>query len=592
MDHGAHARPQEVCGARTRRKGTRRHRRPGPGGRDRHPGTPARHRHTLRHDRTRQVGQPRGRRRHVVGKDRIVRDVWVGGVRHVVKAREDLGLDGAWAWTAGFPGEPGSTDVALHIDGNKLTCELGDVKLKVTNVKRQPNTLTCQLSGTGIGQGTFWLRLRVEGKGLAGVCTTPDGRALQVTATRKPDEETSEEATKPEPAKEPVALPVPLGGYGLAELPSQRDFAITARRSGRVTAAARSRTARSTCTPARSNTPARSQDMPDLPPNGVRSHHRRQVGKHVTPGIIDCHSHTGISRGVNESGQAVTSRSSRAGRASIPDDVNWYRQLAGGVTAVNQLHGSANVIGGQSQHRQGPLRRRAEPERHVLHRLGMPGIKFALGENPRRVNRRSSNRTRVTPTRVWASKVLLRDRFAAAADYAREHAEPTRQLAPRRPRTRCLPPRVDLELAGDRRGARQASAGSTATATARTKSSCCAGWHEEYGIKIGTFQHVLEGYKVADAIKRQRRSAPRRSPTGGPTSSRSTTAIPDNGAILHEVGVNVSFNSDSNEHARRLNTEAGKAVKYGGVARTTKRSALRDPKPGDAARSIRQAPAR
>ena len=157
---------------------------------------------------------------------------------------------------------------------------------------------------------------------------------------------------------------------------------------------------------------------------------------------------------------------------------------------------------------------------------------------------------------------VLRDRFAAAEAYAREHAA-YEARAPR-DRAKVLPPRVDLEL--------QALAEVLASkrwvhchSYRQDEIFMLCGLADEYGIKIGTFQHVLEGYKVADAIKR--------SAVGASSFSdwwayklEVYDAIPENGAILHEAGVVASFNSDSNEHARRLNTEAGKAVKYGGVA--------------------------
>ncbi len=488
------------------------------------------------------------------GEDRVVRDVWVGGVRHVVNAPEDAGLDGDWTWTEGFPGAADGVAVTLRIDGKKLECAAGEQEVKVASVKRRPASLTCQLSGEAVGEGTYWLRLRAEGAGLAGVCTAPDGSAQQVAANRAQSEsEVEEERAVDEPAPL-TALPTPLGGYGFEALPEQGTFAIVGAtvwtgdgrgkvqsgavvvRGGKIAFAGR-----------REDMPALADDVEVL----------EATGKHLTTGVIDCHSHTGISRGVNESGQAVTSEV-RIQDVLDPDDVNWYRQLAGGVTAVNQLHGSANVIGGQSNTvkvRYGV----AEPD-DMFFSGSMPGIKFALGENPRRVNRRGDPSTRYPSTRMGVEGVL-RDRFAAAEAYAREHAA-YEARAPR-DRAKVLPPRVDLEL--------QALAEVLASkrwvhchSYRQDEIFMLCGLADEYGIKIGTFQHVLEGYKVADAI--------RRSAVGASSFSdwwayklEVYDAIPDNGAIMHEAGVVVSFNSDSNEHARRLNTEAGKAVKYGGV---------------------------
>jgi hypothetical protein len=159
-------------------------------------------------------------------------------------------------------------------------------------------------------------------------------------------------------------------------------------------------------------------------------------------------------------------------------------------------------------------------------------------------------------------EALIRDRLAAATAYRAEH-EAYAALAPER-RAKALPPRVDLELQA------------IAEILAGTRLIHChsyrqdeifmlCGLAKEHGFKIGTFQHVLEGYKVADAIKAQALGASSFSDWWA-YKMEVQDAIPDNGAILHEAGVVVSFNSDSNEHARRLNSEAGKAVKYGRVA--------------------------
>lgn len=270
-------------------------------------------------------------------------------------------------------------------------------------------------------------------------------------------------------------------------------------------------------------------------------------GKFVTPGIIDCHSHTGISGGVNEGGQAITAEV-RIADVTNPDDIDWYRQLAGGVTAVNNLHGSANAIGGQSQTNK--LRWGcAHPD--DMHFAGAkPGIKFALGENPRQANGQGSERY---PQTRMGVETLIRDRFAAAKEYAAAmkmggvHA-----------------PRRDLELEA------------LAEVLAGERLVHCHSYRQDeivmlchvakdYGFKIGTFQHILEGYKVADYV---------RDYSGGGSGFSDwwayklevQDAIPAGLTLMHEVGCTMSFNSDSDEMARRLNVEAAKAVKYGGLS--------------------------
>lgn len=496
------------------------------------------------------------------GKDRIVRDVWVGGRRHVIARAKDLGLDGSWTLANGWPDGATSGAPTITIDGKKITCKLGEDEIKVRSSKRDGDSFTCQLKGDATKGQTFWLRLHRDKDGLTGVCTPSDGRVFVITATRAAKQDEAKEQGGKDRDKDATSelaieasLPTPLGGYGFTEMPGQRDFAIVGGTLWTGDGRGKLRNGAVYVRRGKIAFSGPSQDMPELPQGTMVVDAK---GKHITTGVIDCHSHTGISRGVNESGQSVTSEV-RIQDVVNPDDVNWYRQLAGGVTAVNQLHGSANVIGGQSNTVKVRWGVRNPDEMMVAG--SMPGIKFALGENPRRVNRRSTPNTRYPNTRMGVEGVL-RDRFAAAETYARDHST-YQNLSPRE-RAKVLPPRVDLEL--------EALAEVLAS---RRRIHChsyrqdeifmLCGLANEYGIKIGTFQHVLEGYKVADAIKQNAVGASSFSDWWA-YKFEVYDAIPDNGAILHEYGVNVSFNSDSNEHARRLNTEAGKAVKYGGVA--------------------------
>ncbi|MFQ5845331.1 MAG: amidohydrolase, partial [Planctomycetota bacterium] len=277
------------------------------------------------------------------------------------------------------------------------------------------------------------------------------------------------------------------------------------------------------------------------------------AGKHLTPGIIDCHSHTGISNAVNESGQACTAEV-RIGDVTNPDSVNWYRQLAGGVTCVQSLHGSANPIGGQSQVNKLRWGVRRPDEMHF--EGAPPGIKFALGENVKQSNWGEQFKSRYPQTRMGV-ETFIRDRLTAAREYAAKWKE-WEQGGRADP-----PPRRDLELdalaeflAGERRVHCHSYRQDEILMMCRI-----AG---DFGFRIGTFQHVLEGYKVAEAIREHA--------VGGSCFSdwwaykvEVQDAIPDNGAIMHDVGVVVTFNSDSSELARRLNVEAAKAMKYGGL---------------------------
>jgi N-acetylglucosamine-6-phosphate deacetylase len=275
-------------------------------------------------------------------------------------------------------------------------------------------------------------------------------------------------------------------------------------------------------------------------------------GKHVTPGLIDCHSHTAITGGVNEGTHNITAEV-RVQDVVDPRDGNLYRQLAGGLTAANLLHGSANAIGGQNCVIK--LRYGEDPEGLKM-KGAKPGIKFALGENPKQSNWGPQNNSRYPQTRSGVEQ-LIRERFLAARDYMKARD------AWRSGRRKGLPPRRDLQLdaiAEVLRGERLVHC----HAYRADEILMLIRLADEFGFTIGTFQHVLEGYKVADEIAAH----------GAGASSFSDwwaykfevyDAIPYNGAIMWDRGVVVSFNSDNDELATRLNQEAAKAVKYGGV---------------------------
>ncbi len=296
------------------------------------------------------------------------------------------------------------------------------------------------------------------------------------------------------------------------------------------------------------------------------------TGKHITPGIIDCHSHTGISRGVNESGQAVTAEV-RIGDVMDPDSISWYRQLGGGVTCVNNLHGSANPIGGQNQVNKVRWGCIAPEDMHFAGAI--PGIKFALGENVKQSNGdRASTRYPVTRMGV---ETLLRDRFTAAREYQKalkdeadrmsvwekEHPDLARGLTDKGEARRLessKAPRRDLELealAEILEGKRLIHCHSYR----QDEILMLCRIADEFNFKIGTFQHGLEVYKVADIVKTHAIGASLFSDWWA-YKVEVQDAIPYAGPMQTEVGVLTSYNSDSDEMARRLNVEAGKAAKY------------------------------
>ena len=280
------------------------------------------------------------------------------------------------------------------------------------------------------------------------------------------------------------------------------------------------------------------------------------MGKHVTPGIIDAHSHTAVIGNVNEPTSSITAEV-RIGDVIDATDINIYRQLAGGVTAANVLHGSANTIGGQNQVIKFRWGSDAEGLKYVN---AKPGIKFALGENVKQANWGENSTTRYPQTRMGVEQIL-RDGFQAAQRYRQQwnlyrdsQNEPTKLAEPRRD----LQLDTLVEILEKKRIVHIHS-------YRADEILMFVRIAQEFGFAVGTFQHVLEGYKVADAIASIG--------AGGSTFSdwwaykmEVYDAIPTNAALMHRAGVLTTLNSDSNELARRLNTEAAKTVRYGGMS--------------------------
>lgn len=279
-------------------------------------------------------------------------------------------------------------------------------------------------------------------------------------------------------------------------------------------------------------------------------------GMHVTPGLIDCHSHTAIRGGVNEGSDNVTSEV-RIADVVDPGDVNLYRQLAGGLTVAHLLHGSANSIGGQDA----VIKLRWDSGRDLLMDGARPGIKFALGENPKRSNFRRDDMPQRYPNTRMGVMESIRRAFVAAREYdARWQAY---EALSDEQRDRVEPPRRDLRmdaiveiLRGERDIHSHSYRQDEILALIRVA--------EQFDVRIATLQHVLEGYKVADEIASHGAGASTFSDWWA-YKLEAYDAIPHNGALMAERGVVVTFNSDSSELARRMNLEAAKAVRYGGM---------------------------
>lgn len=270
------------------------------------------------------------------------------------------------------------------------------------------------------------------------------------------------------------------------------------------------------------------------------------TGKHITAGIIDEHSHIALSRGVNEGGTSNSSEV-RMGDAINADDINIYRHLAGGVTTVQQLHGSANAIGGQSSLIK--LRWGKSPDEMKFENA--PGfIKFALGENVKQSN--WGEAWRYPQTRLGVEQFFL-DQFLKAKEYEKNRKVKGEAIR------KDLRMETLLEIIHGKRFI-------TCHSYVQSEINMLMKVADSVGFKVNTFTHILEGYKVADKMRAHGVSASTFSDWWA-YKMEVGEAIPYNAAILLKVGVNVAINSDDAEMARRLNQEAAKTVKYGGLSK-------------------------
>lgn len=513
-----------------------------------------------------------------------VLETWVNGKRYEVVSKPLVDLPGKWKFTIGDDSPP----LLMTLEGkpDKLTgsisAEQDDGKTKEVKLSRvglRDARFSCTFNASDLcGEGVARLTAVVsiagtkskktptspqaspkgrggQARGMLGHVTLADGKRIAFSASkvkdaeRKVDEETSEQEDTEGEEKDPAAsfaVNYPLGAFGRSEAPKQPRAIVfknatvwTSGKAGTIDGAS--------VLVVRGKIRAVGKAI-KAPANAIVVD---ATGKHITPGIIDCHSHFATDGGVNESTQAITAEV-RIGDFIDTDDIEIYRQLAGGVTSSNILHGSANPIGGQNQVVK--LRWGSLPEQMKFAEAPQ-GIKFALGENVKQSNWGDEYTTRYPQTRMGVEQIM-RDAFHAAKQYRKDWND-------WKWNRQGLPPRKDLEMeaiAEIVEGSRWIHCHSyrqdEILALIRTL--------DDFDITIGSFQHILEGYKVADAMA-----------IHGATGSAFSDwwaykfevydAIPYAGALMHNAGVVVSFNSDDRELARHLNQEAAKAMKYGGV---------------------------
>lgn len=482
-------------------------------------------------------------------KKTVIREVWIDGRRYEVKPLPEVDVRGKWS--VKISGQPAADTIILHLRGEPDSLQ-GTItrkrEVKLDTVVFSALRLSFSFHGDSIDySGIVRMTANVSQDTLLGSGEWSDGKLFTWLAARIAPFISEPDTTKPKELVRASFPPVyPHGEFGRPALPEQ-PAAVLVKGATIWTCGPQGKVENGDLLVQRGKIQKVGRNIE--PPAGAIIIDGK--GKHVTPGIIDAHSHMAASGSVNEAGQAVSAEV-RIGDIIDCDDIDIYRGLAGGLTTAHVLHGSANPIGGQVQLIK--LRWGMLPE-EMKFEGAPPTIKFALGENVKQSNWGDRFTTRYPQTRMGVEGII-RDEFKAALDY-----EKAWQRYEQHKNT--LPPRRDLEMEAILeilKGKRFIHCHSYR----QDEILMLMRLAEEFGFRIQVFQHVLEGYKVADVMAKHGAGASMFSDWWA-YKLEVYDAIPYNGALMHEQGVVVSFNSDSDELARRLNTEAAKAVKYGGV---------------------------
>jgi imidazolonepropionase-like amidohydrolase len=489
---------------------------------------------------------------NLFGADNVIYENWIRGKQYIVNPKDVVDLRGSWQLTIGNQSNvklnvtgksADKPEYQIVIDTTKITPKVavsGEIISIQTQLSRRPGSGTTRLTGY------FTSPTSVKGEG-----ETPDGKQITWSATKSgdvPQSTTAVTAARSTSATSSTAVVYPFVGMGNAQKPKSENVLIknatvwTNEKDGVLT-----------------GTDVLVQDGKIAKvgkglsaPAGVKV--IDGTGKHLTTGIIDEHSHIALLT-INEGGQ-TSSAEVRMSDVINSEDINIYRQLAGGVTTSQLLHGSANSIGGQSAIVK--LKWGESPEGLLL--KGADGfIKFALGENVKQSNNPSAG-VRFPQSRMGVEQVYM-DHFTRAKEYAKGWTAYNKLGA--KEKTTAVPPRRDIELDALAE-ILSAKRFITCHSYVQSEINMLMKVADSLGFKVNTFTHILEGYKLADKMAKHG--------VGGSSFAdwwaykmEVHDAIPYNAALMHRMGVTVSINSDDAEMARRLNQEAAKTVEYGGI---------------------------
>lgn len=474
----------------------------------------------------------------------IIYENWVKGTPHIIQDHTTLSIDGNYTLVAGE--ETLEIEIKNSLKKIAVTAKKDSLSFKTKSEYKEHWFYLTLIDDKEKEYAQLHAKV-VENSVLSGQGINFDGNTINWSATHSQSETKEDKKSKTPSYYDPVPVTFPNKAFGFSTLPTAKNTLFK------------------NATVWTNESEGIIEDADVLVVNGKISKVGKNLisdgaiiidatGKHLTSGIIDEHSHLGASS-INEGGHNSSAEVSIEDVLE-PDDIGLYRDLAGGVTAIQILHGSANPIGGRSALIK--LKWGASLDELPIKNAD-PFIKFALGENVKQSN--WSSFSRFPQTRMGVEQVFV-DYFQRAKEYGQQW-DAYNSLS-NKLKTQTKKPRYDIEMEvlwQILKGERFISSHSYVQSEINMLMKVA----ERFNFRINTFTHILEGYKVADKMAEHG--------VGGSTFSdwwayknEVKDAIPYNGAIMHNAGVTVAFNSDDAEMSRRLNQEAGKAVKYGGVS--------------------------
>ncbi len=474
----------------------------------------------------------------IFNKETILYENWVKGHKHSIENINSIDIRGDYTFNIG----DSSYEVSISgkINSPKAKVKSNDRELS-SKLSYSDNWLNLTFRSIDSTKQEF-MRMTskvTDNANLSGKLIFPDGSETSYVM-KKVVKENSEDSKKSIKQDSKLVNVVPLtypnGAYGFSELPRQETILF---KNATVWTNEKEGILKNTDVLIRDGKIA--AIGPDISPGKAKL--IDASGKHLTAGIIDEHTHIGISGGGNEAGHNSSAEVSIEDVIN-PEDIGIYRNLAGGVTSMQVLHGSSNPIGGRSAI---VKLKWGESADNLRYKNAPKFIKFALGENVKQSNWQSFNR--FPQTRMGVEQLYV-DYFtrAKAYDAKKKSGEPFRKD-------------IEMEVLGEILNKERFI---TCHSYVQSEINMLMKVAEQFNFNVNTFTHILEGYKVADKMEAHG--------VGASTFSdwwaykyEVNDAIPYNAAIMHNKGVVTAINSDDSEMSRRLNQEAAKSIKYGGI---------------------------